>query len=122
MHDLSYCLMPNHVHLLLETPDPNLPVGMQILQGPYARRFNRRHRLVGHLFQGRYGAVRVKDDVHLWTAATYIARNPVEAGHCKEPWESSWTSVAPRLVERLEAIAGTAPEWARRFAGSHAAA
>src|SRR3712207_1237827 len=110
--DLSYYLMPNHVHLLVETPDPNLPLGMQVLQGQYARRFNRRHRQVGHLFQGRYGAVRIRDDVQLWTTAAYIAQNPVRAGKCREPWDWSWSGVTPRLLRRLEAIAGTAPEWA----------
>src|SRR3954454_20748947 len=50
---LAYCLMSNHVHLLLETPEPNLGRGMQRAHGTYARLFNRRHARVGHVFQGR---------------------------------------------------------------------
>lgn len=52
----AYCLMSNHFHLVLETPQPNLVVGMKWLLGTYTLRFNRRHRLSGHLFQGRYKA------------------------------------------------------------------
>lgn len=62
---LSYCLMGNHVHLLVETPEANLAVGMQRLQGDYARTFNQRYKTVGHLFQGRYGSVRIRSDRQL---------------------------------------------------------
>lgn len=84
---LSYCLMGNHVHLLLETPDPNLGVGMRHLQGAYAQAFNKRHKLVGHVFQGRYRSERVTSDSRL------IATRD---------WR--WSSHA-MLVE------GIAPEW-----------
>jgi REP element-mobilizing transposase RayT len=53
---LAYCLMRNHFHLLVQTPEPNLAAGMQQLNGVYAQWFNRQHARVGHLFQGRYGA------------------------------------------------------------------
>jgi REP element-mobilizing transposase RayT len=89
---LSYCLMDNHVHMLVETPAPNLGTGMQRLHGDYAREFNRRHRRYGHLFQGRYGAVLVQTDEQLWTTVSYIARNPVEAGMCERPHEWVWSS------------------------------
>src|SRR3712207_7313843 len=78
-HLLAYCLMDNHVHLLVETPRPNLGSGMQRLHGDYALLFNRRHERRGHLFQGRYGAKRVRDDAQLVTVLRYIADNPVEA-------------------------------------------
>ncbi|HEV2813148.1 MAG TPA: transposase [Solirubrobacteraceae bacterium] len=119
---LAYCLMPNHVHLLVETPQPDLAVGMHWLHGAYARRFNRRHRRVGHLFQGRYGAVRIEDDAQLWMTAAYIARNPVAAGHCREPEDWEWSShaatanadappwlAANRLLEYLQGAAGGDP-------------
>ena len=77
---LAYCLMDNHLHLLLETPDPNLSSGMQWLHGGYAQYFNRRHNRTGHLFQGRYGAVRIKSDGQMCVTARYLARNPVDAG------------------------------------------
>ncbi len=96
---LSYCLMPNHVHLLVETPAANLAGGMCRLQGQYARRFNRRHRRSGHLFQGRYGSTRIHDDPHLWMVVAYIARNPVTSRLCGQPHEWSWSSHAA-IVDR----------------------
>lgn len=98
---LTYCLMANHVHLLVETPAPNLSVGMCLLQGQYARRFNRRHGRTGHVFQGRYGAVRIEDDAQLWMTVGYIARNPVEAGLVARAGDWRWSS--------HQAVMGRAP-------------
>ena len=56
----SYVLMSNHYHLLMETPQPNLSAGMKWFQGTYTQRYNTRHRLSGHLFQGRYKAIPVE--------------------------------------------------------------
>jgi len=89
---LAYCLMENHVHLLLETPQPNLAAGMHQLQGVYAQLFNKRHSQCGHVFQGRYGSVLVRSDRQLWTVITYIARNPVKAGLCEAPGHWAWSS------------------------------
>jgi REP element-mobilizing transposase RayT len=89
---LAYCLMPNHVHLLLTTPEPNLGQGMQRLHGRYAQTFNARHGDVGHLFQGRYGAVTVTDDAQLWTTVGYIAANPATAGLVRDAAEWGWSS------------------------------
>ena len=102
---LSYCLMPNHIHLLLRTPEPNLGAGMRLIHGPYAQDFNTRYERVGHLFQGRYGAVPVTDDVQLWTTVGYIAANPVTAGFARHPSGWSWSS--------HRALAGIdhAPSW-----------
>lgn len=55
----AYCLMPNHFHLVLETPEPNLVIGMKWLLGTYTGRYNRRHKEFGHLFSGRYKALPV---------------------------------------------------------------
>jgi putative transposase len=77
----AYVLMGNHYHLLLETPEPNLSLGMKWLQGTYTQRFNSRHRVFGHLFQGRYKALNVDDDSEYFeTVSTYIHLNPVRAG------------------------------------------
>jgi REP element-mobilizing transposase RayT len=103
-HLMAYCLMPNHVHLLVETVEPNLGRGMHWLQGGYAQRFNARHGRVGHLFQGRYGAVEVTTDAQLWVAASYIVVNPVAAGLCARPEEWRWSSHAA-------ALGGDAPRW-----------
>ena len=94
---LAYCLMENHVHLLLETPNANLAAGIQWFHGLYARTFNDRHGRVGHLFQGRYGAVRIKTDAQLWAALRYVALNPVEAGLCGHPADWRWGSYAALL-------------------------
>jgi len=77
----AYVLMDNHYHLLLETPEPNLVVGMKWLQGTYTQRFNSRHREWGHLFQGRYKALVVQSEEgdYFSTVATYIHLNPVRA-------------------------------------------
>jgi REP-associated tyrosine transposase len=101
---LAYCLMDNHVHLLVQTPDANLGAGMQRLHGDYALLFNRRHGRVGHLFQGRFGSNLVTDDEELWTIARYIARNPVEAGRCRFASDWPWSSVKGLLE-------GSGPSW-----------
>jgi putative transposase len=101
---LSYCLMTNHVHLLLETRTPNLGSGMQRLQGSYAQIFNRRHGRTGHVFQGRFGAIRIEDDQQLWSTLGYIVLNPVRAGLCDRPADWPWSSHAA-------VIAGTTPTW-----------
>jgi REP element-mobilizing transposase RayT len=123
---LAYCLMGNHVHLLVETAEPNLGSGMHRLQGGYVQRFNKRHGSVGHLFQGRYGAVRVESDAQLWTTAGYIAANPVEAGLCRRPEHWRWSSHAATIgrhapswlaVRRLhELFSAGAPDGRRRYA------
>jgi len=78
----SYVLMPNHYHLLLETPEPNLVAGMKWFQGTYTQRFNVRNCLSGHLFQGRYKALPVDadDPDYFRLVSDYIHLNPVRAG------------------------------------------
>jgi putative transposase len=101
---LAYCLMGNHMHLLLDTPDANLSFGMQRLHGCYAQTFNARHGRSGHVFQGRYGAVRMTSDGQLCATAAYIARNPVEARLCEKPEDWRWSSYRA-------AIRAPAPAW-----------
>lgn len=84
----GYCLMPNHYHLLVETPRPNLSLGMRHLNGVYAQRFNERYARVGHLLQGRYKAILVEREVHLLELCRYVVLNPVRAGLCE--WAASW--------------------------------
>ena len=77
----AYVPMPNHYHLVLETPEANLVAGMRWLQGTYTTRFNHRHRLCGHLFQGRYKALLIEAGArdHLQTVSRYVHLNPVRA-------------------------------------------
>lgn len=96
---LGYCLMRNHVHFLIETREPNLGDGMKWLHARYAQAFNRRHHRTGHLFENRYGAVRIESDAQFVTAVRYVARNPVEAGLCAKPSQWRWSS-HPQVVRR----------------------
>ena len=88
----AYCLMDNHFHLLIETPRPNLSQGMRQLNGVYTQRFNRRHRRVGHLLQGRFKAILVERDSYLLELARYIVLNPVRAKLVKAAVRYPWSS------------------------------
>jgi putative transposase len=81
----AYCLMPNHVHLLLQTSEVPLAKFMQGLQQSYTQRFNRVHGQVGHLFQGRYKAIVCERDEYLLTLIRYIHLNPVRARLVDDP-------------------------------------
>jgi hypothetical protein len=102
----------------METPEPNLPAGMQWLHGKYGRYFNDRHDGYGHLFQGRYKAIRQKTDEQLWQALRYVALNPVEAGLSKRardyPWSSYGSALEPgaagTAVGRLSLFLGAEDE------------
>ena len=69
----SYCVLGNHFHISVATPEPNLAKGMRILNGSYAQRFNRRYGRVGHVFQGRYGAELIRRHEHMLEVSRYIA-------------------------------------------------
>jgi len=84
--------MPNHYHLVVETPDGNLSRGMRQVNGVYTQRFNRRYKRVGHLFQGRYKAILIEKDSHLLEVACYIVLNPVRAKLAESPEEWKWSS------------------------------
>lgn len=88
----AYCLMGNHYHLLIETPDGNLCRGMRQLNGVYTQAFNRRHNRPGHLFQGRYKAILVEKDNYLLALCRYIVLNPVAAGLVSSPGDWPWSS------------------------------
>ena len=88
----AYCLMDNHYHLLLETPDPNLSLGMRHLNGVYTQRFNRKHSRVGHVFQGRFKSILVEKEAHLLELCRYIVLNPVAAKMVLHPSEYPWSS------------------------------
>ncbi|MDQ7005515.1 MAG: transposase [Ghiorsea sp.] len=101
----GYCLMDNHYHLLIQTPQANLSKGMRHLNGVYTQRFNRKHRRVGHVFQGRYKAIVVERDSYLLELCRYIVRNPVAAHMVEQVGDWSWSS--------YQATAGlkTPPPW-----------
>lgn len=117
----AYCLMGNHYHLLIETPEPNLTRGMQRLNQVYTQRFNRRHRRVGHVLQGRYKAIVVDKDGYFKELIRYVVLNPVRAKRVRGPERWAWSSYC--------ATAGlsTVPPWLAvdevrgQFGGSGAA-
>ncbi len=88
----AYCLMENHYHLLIETPNANLSKGMRELNGVYTQGFNQRYRRVGHLFQGRYKAIVVAKDNHLLSLCRYVVLNPIGVGLIKRPEQWRWSS------------------------------
>jgi REP element-mobilizing transposase RayT len=116
----AYCLMSNHFHLVVETPQPNLAVGMKWLLGTYTQRFNRRHRHWGHLFGGRYKAQLIdeRSPSYLLRACNYVHLNPVRGGIFKaeEKLESfEWSSYPAYLRPKIR------PAWLRvdRLLGEH---
>lgn len=88
----AYCLMGNHYHLLVETPDATLSQGMRQLNGIYTQKFNRRHGRVGHVFQGRFKSIVVEKESYLLELCRHIVLNPVRAGIVKHPKDYSWSS------------------------------
>ena len=88
----AYCLMDNHFHLLIETPDGNLAIGMRQLNGVYTQLFNRVHSRAGHLFQGRYKSILIQKDSHLLEVCRYVVLNPVRAKMVEAPDAWKWSS------------------------------
>jgi len=97
--------MDNHYHLMIETPDANITIGMRQLNGVYAQQYNRKHDKPGYLFQGRYKAILVQKESYLLELCRYVVLNPVRAGMVKAPEKWEWSS--------YRAIAGLAkiPEY-----------
>lgn len=117
----AWCLMPNHFHLVVETPQPNLVAGMKWLLGTYTGRFNRRHKLFGHLFSGRYKSLIVdgSGSGYLKTVCDYVHLNPVRAkllGPEQKAASFAWSSLRLYLQPPAKR-----PLWLRvgRLLGEH---
>ena len=89
---LAYCLMGNHCHLVVHTPRANLSALVRQVNGVYTPMFNRRHRQVGHLFQGCFTAILVDTDACLMALCRYVERNPVAAGLVASSGDWAWSS------------------------------
>src|SRR3989338_8964214 len=89
----AWCLMPNHLHLLIQTKDSNLSSFMKRLLGVYTIRFNRKHKRHGHLFQGRYKALLIDQDNYFLQLSRYIHLNPVKAKLSALPEKYRWSSM-----------------------------
>ena len=101
----AYCLMSNHYHLVIETPDANLSKGMRQLNGVYTQVSNRRHGRAGHLFQGRYKAILVDGDSYFLALNRYVVLNPVRAGMVAQPNDWPWSSY-PAMIGDINS-----PKW-----------
>jgi putative transposase len=104
----SYGQMGNHYHLMLETVAPNLSQAMRQINGLYTQHFNRRHRLVGHLFQGRYKSILVQKESYLLELTRYIVLNSVRARMVVTPGEWPWSSHSHFVAQQA------APSWSER--------
>ena len=107
----AYCLMSNHFHLVVETPRANLVEGMKWLLGTYTMRFNRRHKLSGHLFAGRYKSLLIDGATpdYLRTVCDYVHLNPVRArlvGRRDRLEKYRWSSYPSYLRSRESANHG----------------
>jgi REP element-mobilizing transposase RayT len=108
-----YCLMTNHVHLLLQSPGLDLPDAMRDLNRLYAVSYNRRYGFTGHAFERRYWSELISDEAYLMESTRYVALNPVRAGLCSTPAGWRWSAyrgilepaLAPRLLD-VEATVG----------------
>jgi putative transposase len=88
----AYCLMTNHYHLLIETPNANLSRGMRHLNGVYTQWVNRHMKRTGHIFQGRFKSILVERESHLLELARYVVLNPVRAKMVRTPRDWRWSS------------------------------
>jgi len=105
----AYCLMPNHVHLLAETGNQPLSTFMQRLQQSYTQYFNRTHRKVGHLFQGRYKAIICDKEAYLLSLIRYLHLNPVRAKLVTEPDDYLYSGHRTYLDGRATGVLDPAP-------------
>ena len=98
---LAYCLMPNHIHLVIQTDKANLADGMQRLHSLYAMAFNATYGRSGHLFGGRFGAKRIRDEAQLEVTLRYVELNAVDAGLADAPEDWRWCSRAAPVSDAL---------------------
>jgi putative transposase len=110
----AWCLMLNHFHLVIETPKANLVAGMKWFLGTYTGRFNRKHKLFGHLFSGRYKALIVDGSGtgYLRTVCDYVHLNPVRANLLKREQPLSayrWSSYREYLKKPNQRVSSLTP-------------
>jgi REP element-mobilizing transposase RayT len=96
----AFCLMSNHYHIFLRTPEANLSPAFQWINAVYTKRFNHRHHRSGHVFQGRFKSMLVTRDAHWQQLSIYIHLNPVRAGMVTDPADYPWSSYRDYIHER----------------------
>lgn len=117
----SWCLMTNHFHVLVRTPEPNLSRGMYRLNSRYVQGYNRRQGVEGHLLERRFRSRRIMSDWHLLAAIRYIELNAVVAGLCRHPVDYEWSSFGEIMGLRDDPIVAV-DLVLEHFAGDPAAA
>ena len=123
----AWCIMGNHYHLLVRTPENDLSQGMHQVNMKYGEWFNKALGVKGHVFQDRFYSILLTEDSHLLEASRYIVLNPVRAGLVGSPEEWPWSSYGPALTgvrsrvplhdQALVAMFGEASEPARAAYG-----
>jgi len=114
---LAYCLMPNHVHLVLVPAlKHSLHFSLRCLHLRYAQRVNRAHEWKGHLWQGRYFASAL-DEPYFWAAIRYVELNPVRAGMVELAEDYPWSSARAHCGMRTDPVLSSSPDWQRTIAG-----
>lgn len=122
----AFCLLPNHYHLLVQTPDANLSRSMRHINGVYTQRYNSKHRCDGQLFRGRYKSIVVSQDSYLLQLVRYIHKNPEKAGIVDKidsyPWSShkGYVSIAKKWdwinkVFILKMLSKNKNQWITRY-------
>lgn len=110
----GYCLMTNHFHLLLQPEDgPNISRILQSLTVAHTWHFHKRHRSVGHVWQGRFKSPVIQDDDHFWTVLRYVESNPLRAGMVGDLAEYRWSSYAAHGLGQTKALLSELPDWGR---------
>jgi REP element-mobilizing transposase RayT len=114
----GYCLMDNHYHVIIETPNANLSKGMRQLNGLYTQRYNYLHGRVGHVFQGRYKAILVDKDSYLLELSRYVVLNPVRANMVRAAGDWRWSSYRA-MVGRVSVPSFLTTDWLLGQFGKH---
>ncbi len=106
----TYCLMNDHYHLLIETPDGNLSQGMRQLNGVYTQYVNRKNKRAGPLFQGRYKSILVEKEAYLLELARHVVLNPVRAGMVENASQWPWSSY-PAIAGKVKPPSFLYTDW-----------
>lgn len=114
---LSYVLMTNHVHFVIETPEANLATGMRWLNTQFSKAMHDRNGRFGHMLRNRYLSAVVEEEQHALELTRYLPLNPVKAGMAKRPEDYRWSSYAAEL-DLLPAEGGVTVGWATGLHGS----
>lgn len=93
----AYCFMPNHFHLVIETPEANLSSAMRDINGMYTQAYHKIHKTVGHIFQGRYKSFLIEKELYLFEVIRYTVLNPVRANLVDRPGDWFWSSFLPTM-------------------------